>query len=98
MVTKRLDLLDEPIEEIRKEWRTISVDEIIPYLQQYQPSDEKLSAAKTHLVRTYDFIKNLNDSGLDEHMMLKEFDVSTAGKWFDQHIVQQYYDWNLKRI
>ena len=92
-----LEILEEPINGILKEWRKISVDEIIPYINQYEPKNEKLTTAKSHLLRTFDFIKNLDHSDLDEYSMLKDFDLSLAGKWFDLNIIQDYYKWNLNK-
>ena len=56
-----------------------------------------MRTAKSHLLRTFDFIKNLDYSDLDEYSMLKEFDLSLAGKWFDLNIIQEYYKWNLNK-
>ena len=92
-----LEILEEPINGIIKEWRKISVDAIIPYINQYEPKTDKLKTAKSHLQRTFGFIKNLDYSDLDEYAMLKEFDLSLAGEWFDLNIVQDYYQWNLER-
>ena len=92
-----LEILEEPINGIIKAWRKVSVDEIIPYITQYTPNNEKLKTAQSHLLRTFHFIQQLAPSDLDEFSMLKEFDLSIAGKWFDTHIVQDYYKWNLKK-
>ncbi len=92
-----LEILEEPINKILKEWRKVSVDEIIPYIEYYKPKHKKLVIAKNHLLRTFNFIKNLDHSNLDEYSMLKEFDLSISGKWFDLNIIQEYYKWSLNK-
>ncbi len=92
-----LDILDEPINLIRKEWRKISIEQIIPYLENYYPKSRKLEIAKSHLQSIYGFIMKMTESDLNEHGMLKDFNLSIIGKWFDQNIVQDYYRWNLTK-
>jgi hypothetical protein len=44
-----LELLDEPINIIRKRWQNATAAEIILYLRQYQPRTDQLQIAKAYL-------------------------------------------------
>jgi hypothetical protein len=48
-------------------------------------------------MRAYHFIAILSDEDLDEHGMLKYFDLAAVGKWFDEHIVREYFKRTLTK-
>ncbi len=92
-----LDLLDEPVNVIRKKWQNATAEEIILYLKQYQPRTDQLQTAKAYLLRSYHFIDSLSNDDLDADGMLKHFDQAAAGRWFDEHIVREYFKHTLTK-
>lgn len=92
-----LDILDEPIGIIKREWRGVKVENILPYIQAYQPENDRLHKAKKYLLNVFHFIENFTEKDLDESNLLKEFDTSLIGKWFDENIVEEYFRWRLKK-
>lgn len=90
-----LELLDEPISVIRKEWQQVSVAHILAYLEQFHATSDRLTTAKNHLLTTYRFIRDLTQEDLDDDGMLKTFSVVTAGKWFTEEIIQAYGKWRV---
>jgi hypothetical protein len=91
-----LDLLDQPITDIPKDWMGTNFNTIIAYINQYNPNTNRLRLARTCLLETYNFITNVTLNDIDEDGMLIEFNPAESGKWFDKEIVQAYYQWQLE--
>lgn len=91
-----LDLLDEPIGILTKHWRQESVENLLQYVEHYQPSSAKLATARTHLIRTLSFILNLTENDLDPlDRCLRTRDHIPGANWISKEIVQAYYSWRL---
>jgi hypothetical protein len=90
-----LELLDQPIGMIRKEWQQVSVAHILSYIEHFQTTSAKLLTAKSHLLTTYHFLRDLTPEDLDREGMLRTFNLVTAGKWFTKEIIQAYGKWRV---
>lgn len=86
-----LEILYEPVTTIRKTWRTIPATDILVFLRNFQPKFAKWKMAKTHLIRTYEFIESWTESDVDEDGFLRTFNYSDMAEWFDRELVQAYF-------
>lgn len=88
-----LEILDENVNPRIKNWysRNIHADTIIPYVENYKPKSDKLITAKTILSKNLSFIQNMSANDINEYGELKNYDLYTSAKWFDEQIVQKYF-------
>lgn len=88
-----LEMLYEPKVWLDNTWseREIGADTILPYVEAYQPSSQKLSEGREFLINTLRFIINFSSSDLDQNGEILYSDLLVQAKWFDEHIVQEYF-------
>jgi len=88
-----LDILDEPIPNYDMSWlpRGIKVEDMLPYLESYVPTNKIAETAQTHLLERLSFIAKIKKDDIDEYGLLKDFDLLTSAQWFDHEIVRAYF-------
>lgn len=90
-----LEILDEPIVNIKNTWNKTPIKEILLYLKQYNPTTEKLKIAKTYLMNGLTFIDQFKNDDMDKDGFLKQSNVIDMANWFNKEIIQAYYKWSI---
>ena len=62
----------------------------LPYLKQYEPSDEVLEAGREFLINTFKFIAEMSAQDLDEDGMPNIY-LNSQGSWFTKNVVGDYF-------